>query len=367
MIRRPSSVAVAAIGKTFSSYTPPTTVTVNVSNPSSSLAAAAAAAATSASSFSPSYIGGGDGAIRRSFGSGGGTRGSRGHGWFVNYRSGKGGRHLQGEYNHLNLDDMKEWNDAIFSLGSQKAFVDIRAESSVAPIGVAGDSTNNDDNDEGDDDTAHRIELELATTALPLATANFLKLIKARKVDSDVDGNNDAGNNDADGYHGSTLHRIEKNVGVMGGLIARNPYSNPDAPGPVASKDMIGKCHPDYVMDTSFTAMDVSSEHLVLSHVPGIITMMQPKVHEIDSRFMMLSQHAPHMDGISVAIGRVTEESLRTIQKWESTLITSYGIPTNLTLRIVDCGLLDNNEERKNINNNEGTRNDDIEKQKISL
>jgi len=277
---------------------------------------------------------------------------------------------LQGEYNHLNLEDRNDWNDAVFSLGSQLAFLDIRVESSSGMIVAATTTaTTKNENEEDSAGTIHRLELELATTALPLAADNFLKLIKAKtKIDTnsngvDVDNTND--DDDVYGYLGSTLHRIEKGVGILGGLVAKNPYSDPNASsfGPT-TKTRIGRCHPDHLMETSFTAMDVTSEHFVLCHVPGVITMMQPRVNEIDSRFMILSHHAPHMDGVAgVAIGRVvTEESLRTIQTWENSLITSYGVPTNLTLRIVDCGLLEADETKytHDVDNNH-TENENIE------
>ena len=293
----------------------------------------------------------------RSFGSGGGTRGARGHGWWVNYRAGKGGRHLQGEYHHLDVDSMANWNDAAFSLGSQMGYLDVRLE---AMSGISTSSTTTEKDDDGDSDsnnekttTAHRLKLELATTALPRAADNFVKLLQ------DNDGN-------ADGYLSSTLHRVEKGVGILGGLVTKNPNSHPNATG-TSTKTMIGKCHPDYCHPTSMTAMDISSEHLVISHLPGVITMLQPRIGEIDSRYMMLSHHAPHMDGVSVAIGRLSDDSLEIIQKWESTLITSYGVPTNITLRVVGCGLLE--EESSNSNSKQQMDDKEIntEKKQVSM
>lgn len=257
-------------------------------------------------------------------GSGGGARGARGHGWWVNYRAGKGGRHLQGTYSHLDLDDMAEWNDAVFALGSRLAYFDVKLES-LAGIDDDGD----DDKTEKSEQKVHRLTLELATEALPLATENVLKLLSG-------DGGDDVG------YHSTTLHRIEKGVGLLGGLVAENPNFqslNPNAP---TSKKMMGMCHPDFRMKHSPTAMDISSENLVINHLEGVVTMLQPRIGEIDSRFLVLSQNAPHMDGVSVAVGRLaTPESLQKVQEWESTLITSHGVPTNAVLKIVGCGLLD--------------------------
>ncbi|CAJ1930779.1 unnamed protein product [Cylindrotheca closterium] len=230
---------------------------------------------------------------KRKFGSGGGTRGSRGHGWWINYRAGKGGRHLQGEYSHIDKEEQKAWNDAVFSLGSLMAYVDIQIE----PL----------HQDSAEELTQHRLILELATEAFPRATSNFTKLLEA----------------DADGYKSSTLHRIEKNVGILGGHVWNGT----------------GRCHEEFVSPISATSMK-QSEHMVLSHIPGTITMLSQRVEEIDSRFMLCTNHAPHLDGKAVAIGRLDDESLKQVQRWENTLITAKGHPSNVALRIKDCGIL---------------------------
>lgn len=232
----------------------------------------------------------------RSFGSGGGTRGSRGHGWWINYRSGKGGRHLQGEYSHINLEDQKAWNDAVFSLGSQFAYFDVQME----PLHQDGENE--------EELQQHRLILELATEVFPRATDNFIKLLEAEK----------------DGYLSSTLHRVEKKVGLMGGHVWNGT----------------GKCFEDFRLPTSATSME-QNENMVLSHVPGVVTMLSQRVKEIDSRFMLCTNHAPHLDGKAVAIGRLDEQSLKQVQHWESTVITQKGHPTNVALRIKDCGVIE--------------------------
>lgn len=236
-------------------------------------------------------------ASARSFGSGGGSRGARGHGWWVNYRAGKGGRHLQGEYSHLNVDELKAWNDAVFSLGSQFVYMDVLVE----PLHQDGDRAK-------EDLEQHRLVMELASEVFPRATQNFTKLLEAEK----------------DGFKSSILHRVEKTVGLMGGHVWKGT----------------GKCHEDLRMPTSLTSME-QSEKMVLSHIPGTVTMLSQRVQEIDSRFLLCSQHAPHLDGKAVAIGRLDEQSLSQIQKWESTLITQKGRPSTLQLRISACGLLE--------------------------
>ena len=233
----------------------------------------------------------------RSFGSGGGTRGARGHGWWINYRAGKGGRHLQGEYSHLNVESLAAWNEAVFSLGSQSVYMDVAIE----PL--------HQNREEGDANVKqHRLVIELASAVLPKATTNFIKLLQANK----------------DGFRSTVLHRIEKTVGIMGGNVWNNT----------------GKCFEEFRMPTSPISME-QTEKMVLSHVPGVLTMLCQKVKEIDSRFLLCTNHAPHMDGRSLVIGRLDSESLQTVQLWESTLITQKGRPTSVALRIVDCGLLE--------------------------
>lgn len=231
----------------------------------------------------------------RNLSSDSGSRGARGHGWWVNYRAGKGGRHLQGEYSHLNIDELKVWNDAVFSLGSQFVYMDVVTE----PL---------HHDQEKRELEKHRLVIELANTTFPRATDNFTKLLEASK----------------DGYLSSTLHRVEKKVGLMGGNVWRNT----------------GKCHESLRMPTSLTSMN-QTEKMVLSHIPGVLTMLTQRVGEIDSRFLLCSNHAPHLDGKAVAIGRLDGPSLDQVQKWESSLITQKGHPTSVQLRIADCGVLD--------------------------
>jgi cyclophilin family peptidyl-prolyl cis-trans isomerase len=234
-------------------------------------------------------------ATARSFGSGGGTRGARGHGWWINYRAGKGGRHLQGEYSHLDVDALKAWNDAVFSLGSQFVYMDIQIE----PLHQDADKEQLE---------RHRLVVELASEVFPRATENFTKLLQA----------------EVDGFKSSTLHRVEKKVGILGGHVWNNT----------------GKCFEDLRMPTSASSME-QKEKMVLSHVPGVVSMLSQRVQEIDSRFMLCSHHTPHLDGIAVAIGRLDEESLKKVQEWESSLITMKGHPTIVALRIAGCGLIE--------------------------
>ncbi|KAL3941641.1 MAG: hypothetical protein SGARI_000527 [Bacillariaceae sp.] len=171
--------------------------------------------------------------------------------------------------------------------------------------GDASSSTNN----------KHRLTFELATTAMPQATENFLLLLKNKFV-------------------GSTLHRVEKNVGLLGGLVVTDGEGN-------GNSKPIGQCHASLRMPTSPTNMDIASERLVLHHLPGMISMVSPKVGEIDSRFLLTSTECPHLDGgNAIPIGRLSKESLEIVQHFTSTLITHRGRPTNVILRITECGAL---------------------------
>lgn len=290
-------------------------------NGGSILAANTTADATSASTTPYSVQ-------RRFLGSGGGTRGARGHGWWVNYRAGKGGRHLQGTYSHLDLEKMERWNDAVFQMGRQLAYLDVKVEALADEVAGGNDDDNNPNEQQ---QQIHRLTLELATEVLPLATDNVVKLLQS----SDD-------NEESEGYLASTLYRVEKGVGLLGGLVATNPNHNPHHAHAPLTKRKMGRCHPDHRSKTSPTTMDISGEKLVLNHLEGVVTMLQPRIGEIDSRFLVLSHNAPHLDGVSVAVGRLVAESgsLETVRNWESSLITSHGVPTNVVLRVVGCGLL---------------------------
>lgn len=123
--------------------------------------------------------------LRRSFG----TRGARGHGWYQNYRAGKGGRHLQGEYFDRPTDCL-DWNAKILQLGSTRAYLDISVESR---------------NEEATQLEEHRLYMNLASAVLPESTAHFLSLAP-----------------------GGSLHRKEANVGWLSSheSIARTPIHN---------------------------------------------------------------------------------------------------------------------------------------------
>ena len=88
---------------------------------------------------------------------------------------------------------------------------------------------------------------------------------------------------------------------------------------------------------------------LFRSHIPGTITMIVPTVNEIDSRFLMCTQRAPHIDGICRPFGMITPDSLSILTTWQMNLLTlKGGIPNAFDLYIVDCGLLHNSDNKSN-------------------
>lgn len=223
--------------------------------------------------------------LHRSFSSGGGgTRGSRGHGWFVKYRQGLGGRHLQGEYYDApSLEEKQEWNDSIFQYGTEQVQVTM----------------------ELDGETQHTLDVELATTVLPKTCLNFQKLLD-------------------DGlYEDSIVHRIEKGVGLcMGDTLHKEGKG--------------GMCHKDLSLIPGGATME--TEPLVLYHVPGILTMLSPGIDKVDSRFVILTHQAVQMDGRHVAFARLAnKESLELVQDWEESVFTKRGKPT-IEMKIVNGG-----------------------------
>jgi cyclophilin family peptidyl-prolyl cis-trans isomerase len=246
---------------------------------------------------------GGSSSHRRFFATG--TRGSRGHGWYTNYRAGKGGRHLQGEYYERNMDECLRWNEAILEMGFRQAYFDVVCEPrssevvqqdkkgcTIAPVleALSGEK--------------HRLYIDLADTVMAETSANFIDLCLK----------------ETDGYKGSLLYRFERNVGACGGDVLTNTGR--------AGKAAHG----------SPLTYTVQRDPLAMWHVPGTITMLVARVGDIDSRFVLCTEWAPHLDGINRAFGRLTEGSLAVVKKWQSTLLTRNGVPSSYDLVVVGCG-----------------------------
>jgi cyclophilin family peptidyl-prolyl cis-trans isomerase len=239
-----------------------------------------------------------------------GSRGSRGHGWYTNYRAGKGGRHLQGEYHDRDsLAECAAWNDAVLQLGSTQVYLDVVVEPrrhatssvrskkyiAVPPL-------------EALTGASHRLTIDLASTVLPATAENFVALLMAPER----------------GYVRTRLYRIERDVGLYGGDVLTNTGKTGQAAQALA-----------LTRDVSHT------DPLPLWHLPGTVTMLVPTVGEIDSRFLLCTHHAPHLDGMARAFGRLTEESLAVVTKWQTSLLTVMGIPTAFDLIVAACGVVE--------------------------
>lgn len=288
-----------------------------------------------------------------------GSRGSRGHGWFLKYRQGRGGRHLQGEYwdRQQQHYDMQLWNDAVVGLGCQTVFLDVAVEQPTSTGGEAAATTSSSSTEEHEEididvtaeaveeeDTAsstpvveetdttdtetltttttERLFIQVASTVMPETCINFIGLCQ------------DAA------YQDTILYRIEKEVGICGGDVLTNTGKT-------------GQCWQDWPYDNAKLALKPnplrrdlpppSEEPLAMWHTAGTVAMLCPKVNEIDSRFILCGTDAPHLDGIHRAFGTLDAASLEKVQDWQKNVLTSYGQPKSATLRIVGCGVLDDN------------------------
>jgi cyclophilin family peptidyl-prolyl cis-trans isomerase len=249
-----------------------------------------------------------------------GTRGSRGHGWFINYRSGRGGRHLQGEYfDRESPEQCAAWNDAILKLGSKRVYMDIVLEPRRATVALKTKIYPLPDVERLTGEK-HRLTIDLASTVMAETAQNFIDLL-CRKKDGIV----------THGYIGSRLFRVEKNVGLKGGDVLTNTGK--------AGKAAYG----------TPMQMEIRKDPLALWHIPGTVSMLVPTVGEIDSRFLLVSHPAPHIDGICRAFGQMTPESLAIVARWQSTLITAKGIPTAYDLIIVDGGIVATSNDKNEV------------------
>lgn len=276
-----------------------------------------------------------------------GNRGTRGHGWYVKYREGRGGRHLQGEYWGHNEHhwDMQQWNEAVLSLGSQYVYLDIAVE---PPSGGTFQSTANEagasqkaSSKEGEafskeveaspkevtsavePISTERLVIQVASTVMPETCINFIGLCEEAA------------------YKGSVIYRIEKEVGLCGGDILTNTGKT----GQCLQNWPYESTNKTPTIDMNPLRRDLpppEEEPMALWHTAGTITMLCAKVNEIDSRFILCGNHAPHLDGIHRAFGKLEPESLKLVQEWQNSVLTSYGKPKSVNLKIVGCGVLEN-------------------------
>ena len=237
-----------------------------------------------------------------------GSRGARGHGWYVKYRAGEGGRHLQGEYHDRpSPQECQAWNTAVLGLGSVRVYMDLVVEPKKTDAAMDSGPPHIATVPPLDSLTApvQRLEMDLATAVMPETCHNFTSLIE---------------NQD---YKGTLMYRFEKQVGLCGGDILSNTGKT-------------GRSH-----RTDRLAVNVKADPLPLWHTAGTVSMLVSSVEQVDSRFFLCTAPSPHLDGIHRAFGHLTPESLAIVQDLQSSILTrGGGIPTSYDLIIVDAGIV---------------------------
>jgi len=330
-----------------------------------------------------------------------GSRGSRGHGWYTKYREGRGGRHLQGAYWDRHTDDQPEphrWNDAVLALGSQYVYFDVAVEppasATAAAAAAAATSSNEDEIDiditassqvnESDYDDYEDAEVEAEKKAISELVKDLASNDEETKAEKTPPATTEAKKTKAKAstsaateeevpivierlviqvastvmpetcinligllqehaYKETILYRIEKEVGICGGDVLTNTGKTGQCwqswPDTKANPNRTNLLRPSPLRRD---LPPPSEEPMAMWHLAGTVAMLCAKVNEIDSRFILCAKDAPHMDGIHRAFGKLEPESLKIVQDWQSTILTSYGKPKSATLRIVDCGVLEN-------------------------
>eukprot|EP00639_Heterosigma_akashiwo_P034855 CAMPEP_0194715702 /NCGR_PEP_ID=MMETSP0296-20130528/7465_1 /TAXON_ID=39354 /ORGANISM="Heterosigma akashiwo, Strain CCMP2393" /LENGTH=202 /DNA_ID=CAMNT_0039615713 /DNA_START=87 /DNA_END=692 /DNA_ORIENTATION=- len=125
-----------------------------------------------------------------------------------------------------------------------------------------------------DGEAAGQIKFELADDILPRTCENF-KMLCTNSPET------------AFSYKGTAIHKIVKGTGIMGGDV-----ENLNGRG---SHSAFGERH-------------FADEGFVIPHTaPGLLTMATAGVHQNGSLFYVTTAPAPHLDGRSVAFGRVVE------------------------------------------------------------
>ncbi|CAM9792795.1 unnamed protein product [Pylaiella littoralis] len=156
---------------------------------------------------------------------------------------------------------------------------------------------------------AGRVEFELASDLLPVTSENFLRLcngvpvvtnsscspqhlqqqagggegaiIEEEEVEEGVDEKKL-------GYEGSAIHRVVSGTGIMGG----------DVEGYGGKRSHSAFSGLRFFPDEAF---------LIPHTAPGLLTMANSGLHTNGSQFYVTTEPAGHLDGRSVAFGRVTK------------------------------------------------------------
>ena len=237
---------------------------------------------------------------------------------------------MQGEYiDHPSLEQKEAWNAAVMEMGlQQQVYFDVVVEPRSGGGGGGGGGSGLDSSSLTG--PKHRLTLQLATAVMPETTNNFVQLCQTDTID---------------GLKGSLLYRFERNVGICGGDVLTNTGRTGKAAATATANIN------NNTKTTSPLALDIAHDPLVLWHLPGTVTMTVHTVGSIDSRFVLCTQEAPHLDGIQRAFGRLTADSLAIAQEWQKTLLTRNGFPTSYDLIIADCGVLPEDGEDATMKN----------------
>ena len=273
---------------------------------------------------------------KRSFASG--TRGARGHGWYHKFKEGKGGRHLQGRYFNRDIDKRVAINNEVFAMTNgnseevkkQVAYLDFKIgqqEDEGDAVSGAGAGAEKEGKSNRNSGGLKRVTIELATEALPLTCQNFMALCEEKDTnESEISYS----------YQNSKVFKIEPKVGICLGDI-------------ISSTGLSGSCHPSTSVSASASATTATKtntspntfphESTVLSHAEkGMVSMLHSGRDRNDSRFVITTKNAPHLDGKYVAFGRV-KEGLDFLEDIVKNVYTRKGRPT-VDIEVVKCGIL---------------------------
>ena len=173
-----------------------------------------------------------------------------------------------------------------------------------------------------------RVTIELATEALPLTCQNFMALCEEKDAnESEI----------SHSYQNSKVFKIEPKVGICLGDI-------------ISSTGLSGSCHPSTsasattATKTNTSPNTFSHESTVLSHAEkGMVSMLHSGRDRNDSRFVITTKNAPHLDGKYVAFGRV-KEGLDFLEDIVKNVYTRKGRPT-VDIEVVKCGILQRVEQ----------------------
>ncbi|CAN0078523.1 unnamed protein product [Discosporangium mesarthrocarpum] len=174
---------------------------------------------------------------------------------------------------------------------------------------------------------AGRVEFELAADLLPVTCENFARLCRGVPLPSrtnigassyiDMRGEKQGDGEPMRCYAGTKIHHITKGMGIMGGDVEH-------ADG--------ARSH------SSFETRFFPDEAFVIPHSePGLLTMANSGVHSNGSQFFVTVEPAGHLDGRSVAFGRVVA-GMDVIQALYS-LFSTKGRPVSNIL-VARCGTM---------------------------